>query len=128
MLLAQSNRKASRLQLHYSPQAAMADKKRHILSVDAQFSMTKHLGVRIYRCKVCAAASKGIEQARDHALTHTESARLEVEEYKNTICSRCGDDFKKPQWLRSHMAQNLRCAQRKEAHERYCMGCEDRPA
>ena len=70
----------------------------------------------------------------DKKFRDTPAGRAELHKHQQlcgdteTICNRCGDDFKKPQWLRSHMAQNLRCAQRKEAHERYCMGCEDRPA
>ena len=34
-----------------------------------------------------------------------------------TICAECGVDFKKPQWLRSHVEQNPRCIAKKMARE-----------
>ena len=45
-----------------------------------------------------------------------------------TICSKCRIDFKKPHWLRSHMAQIPDCTKRTESWECYCMSCEGRPA
>ena len=138
MLLAQSNRKASRLQLHHSPQAAMADKKRKP-DTDVHFYATTH-----YRCKICKELFDGINQARDHVATHDATLRANLDEYRRpcptvscdqcnkqfkdtpagraqlskhqvccgdteTICSRCGCDFKKPQcygatWYRIHVA------------------------
>ena len=166
MLLAQSNRKASRLQLHHSPQAAMADRKRRLPpDTDAYFYETTQAGRTYYRCKGCRALFRGKDQARDHMVTHDATLRANLDEYRmprssptvscdrcdkkfsdtpygraklskhqvccgdtETVCSRCGDNFKKPQWLRSHMAQNPRCVEKKEEYERILMECEDRPA
>ena len=140
----------------------MADRKRKP-DTDAYFV---HCGGGFYRCKICnAILIRGINEARDHVVTHDATLHANLNDYRmprlgprvscdrcnktfcdtpagraqlskhqvccgdaETVCSRCGDDFKKPQWLRSHMVQNPRCVWKREADERILMGREDRPA
>ena len=100
-----------------------------------------------YRCLRCDKEHKDIYEARMHAVTHIPSLRPKLEAWRTswdlscdrcsqqfkdkrklsaqrkycgdaeTICAECGVDFKKPQWLRSHVEQNPRCIAKKMARE-----------
>ena len=58
---------------------------------------TKHLS--FYQCKKCSTESRAIEQARDHAVTHDESLRADLEKYRASkrhpriSCERCGKEY-----------------------------------
>ena len=100
-----------------------------------------------YRRLRCGKEHKDIYEARMHAVTHIPSLRPKLEAWRTswdlscdrrgqqfkekgklpahrkycgdaeTICAECGVDFKKPQWLRSHVEQNPRCIAKKMARE-----------
>ena len=127
--------------------AADASFKRTTISREPWQPSGKRRVISGYRCLRCDKEHKDIYEARMHAVTHIPSLRPKLEAWRTswdlschrcgqqfkekgklsahkkycgdteTICAECGVDFKKPQWLRSHVEQNPRCIAKKMARE-----------
>ena len=117
--------------------AADASFKRTTISREPWQPSGKRWVISGYRCLRCDKEHKDIYEARMHAVTHIPSLRPKLEAWRTswglscdrcghhrkycgdaeTICAECGVDFKKPQWLRSHVEQNPRCIAKKMARE-----------
>ena len=129
MLLAQSNRKASRLQLHHSPQAAMADKKRKTPpATDAYFYRTSQAGEMHYRCNICKVCVRGIVEARDHVKDHgailEDNLRVSRRNAApgRTSCNRCGRNYPDTPYGRAKLSKHQVCCGDTET---VCSRCGD---
>ena len=61
-----------------------------------------------YSCSRCGQALKCKQELTRHMKFCGET---------NTICKYCGEDFERPQWLRSHVEQNPRCLNGRKADD-----------